>query len=202
MRHCQPPPGADTTQESTAHISSISVSDRHSATGQENIVRAQGRIIGGKALPASSDRNICSALGAKRATCAWRADWCEFWEENGGPERIRTFDLRLRRATLYPAELRVPLDRFIAIFTRARQSQILRRAYSRIRLLEDAMDKTGLVGERFMPHPQIGPSWPGSPAIHAAAALSPPEGRRWSGVRIQEAISVVALRPLRSRSSR
>src|SRR5205823_6022977 len=27
---------------------------------------------------------------------------------NGGPERIRTFDLCLRRAALYPAELRVP----------------------------------------------------------------------------------------------
>src|SRR5947209_19266236 len=28
--------------------------------------------------------------------------------EAGGPERIRTFDLCLRRAALYPAELRVP----------------------------------------------------------------------------------------------
>ena len=26
---------------------------------------------------------------------------------NGAPDRIRTYDLRLRRATLYPAELRV-----------------------------------------------------------------------------------------------
>src|SRR5580704_10582605 len=29
-------------------------------------------------------------------------------QERGGPERIRTFDLCLRRAALYPAELRVP----------------------------------------------------------------------------------------------
>ncbi len=37
----------------------------------------------------------------------------------GGPERIRTFDLCLRRAALYPAELRVPrvfntLDQVVA----------------------------------------------------------------------------------------
>jgi len=31
-----------------------------------------------------------------------------FCWKNGGPERIRTFDLCLRRAALYPAELRVP----------------------------------------------------------------------------------------------
>ena len=30
---------------------------------------------------------------------------------NGAPDRIRTCDLRLRRATLYPAELRVPEER-------------------------------------------------------------------------------------------
>ena len=29
------------------------------------------------------------------------------WLENGPPSAIRTRDLRLRRATLYPAELRV-----------------------------------------------------------------------------------------------
>ena len=29
---------------------------------------------------------------------------------NGAPDRIRTCDLRLRRATLYPAELRVPRE--------------------------------------------------------------------------------------------
>jgi hypothetical protein len=31
-----------------------------------------------------------------------------FWLEVGAPDRIRTCGLRLRRATLYPAELRVP----------------------------------------------------------------------------------------------
>ena len=41
-----------------------------------------------------------------------RANW-ETWELvqlidlNGAPDRIRTYDLCLRRATLYPAELRV-----------------------------------------------------------------------------------------------
>ena len=32
--------------------------------------------------------------------------YCQNGLRNGPPERIRTSDLRLRRATLYPAELR------------------------------------------------------------------------------------------------
>src|SRR5882724_9585813 len=39
---------------------------------------------------------------------------------NGAPDRIRTCDLRLRRATLYPAELRVP-QRLILYLTTARK---------------------------------------------------------------------------------
>jgi len=38
--------------------------------------------------------------------------WQEFIEKIGGPDTIRTYDLCLRRATLYPAELRVPYHAF------------------------------------------------------------------------------------------
>src|SRR5690606_21334258 len=64
--------------------------------------------------------NMCSAVCSIFSQC-----WLEYsgkyriiiaisatyerlaWEENGAPDRIRTCDLCLRRAALYPAELRV-----------------------------------------------------------------------------------------------
>lgn len=120
---------------------------------------------------------------------------------NGGPERIRTFDLRLRRATLYPAELRVPLDRFIARIRETRQSQNLHRRYSPSRVSKGRRPCDGGGTASRIPGRQ-GMKCPGSPAIHAAAATSPPEGKSLSGVSTQDAISPVALRPLRSRRSR
>ena len=42
-------------------------------------------------------------------TVSWRGYRGYDGEENGAPERIRTSDLCLRRAALYPAELRVPV---------------------------------------------------------------------------------------------
>ncbi len=46
-------------------------------------------------------------LRALQAVIANREDWCPLLPSNGAPERIRTSGLRLRRAALYPTELRV-----------------------------------------------------------------------------------------------
>ncbi len=105
-------------------MADVAGEQRHLVQRVEVVSRKEVR---GRGPPSELLRTLTGASGVEAALLGVRA-----FEPNGAPDRIRTCDLRLRRPSLYPAELRVPSHplspRGCHGSTRAKASQTYLRA--------------------------------------------------------------------------